>query len=278
LAEKTWQVDVVYLIDGERNYHVDISCHLDDGDCCSVLKRLNRMKKEKLFTVLNFRELPMRTCFSLLAVGVVATALSTSAQISIGPGSIPSQIFYTNTISQNPYAPDIPAWVLGNSCDPISIIYDSLAGVWQGQFSGGGSFQQFQEVPLLDYIKVGDNSQWADWHETISTPNFIWSIDAGSTFFTINGGAPQYTGISFSPDQSTLNIAFQMNLPMGAEIVLFQVVEYVGVASFDNNTTSLVLNQFQLVAIPEPSSVAVFGLGAVLALIPRWRKQLSRRA
>jgi hypothetical protein len=225
--------------------------------------------RKRLFAVLSFEELSMRNCFSLLAVGVVATAISTSAQISIGPGSIPGQIFSTNTISQNPYAPDIPAWVLGNSCDPISIIYDSLAGVWQGQLSGGGSFHQFQEVPLLDYIKLGDNSQWADWHETINTPNFIWSADAGSTFYTINGGAPQYTGISFSPDQTTLNIAFPMDLPMGAEILLFQVVEYVGVTSFDNNTTSIVLNQ--LVAIPEPSSVAVLGLGAVLALIPRWR-------
>ena len=203
--------------------------------------------------------LPLRTCLSLLAVSAVATALPASAQFNIGPNPTPSLISYADNILQDPYDRGEPAWFFGNSHNPISISYNSLAGVWQRQVSGAGSLGQNQEVDLLDYIKVGANSPWADWHETIATPDFVWGTAADDTFYTINGGARQYTGISYSPDKTALIIAFPTDLPVGANIVLHHEVQYMGADCFNNNAVPIVLDQY-VAAVPEPSTLAVLGL------------------
>lgn len=63
-----------------------------------------------------------------------------------------------------------------------------------------------------------------------------------------------------------MNIVLPTDLPVGAEIVVHQEVRYTGTASFNNNITPIVLNQY--VAVLEPSSLAVLGFEAVLALMP----------
>jgi len=228
------------------------------------------MKNKRFLLIVSSVGSHWRTSLLLLILSAFATARSSSAQISIGPNLTPAQITYEYNVSQDPYDPGEPAWLFGSSQNPISISYSSQAGVWQGRVSGDGSFSQNQERDLLDYVKIGGNSQWTVWQETIATPNFVWSTDADDTFYTINGGAPQFTGISYSPDKTGVNITLPADLCVGAKIVLHDEVQYRGAACFDNNTVPIVLNQF--VAVPEPASVVVLGLGAVLALVPCRRK------
>jgi hypothetical protein len=210
----------------------------------------------------------------LLAASAGTTALSTSAQFSIGPNLTPGRIAYEYNVSQDPYDPGEPAWLFGSSQNPISISYNSVADIWQRRVSGDGAFGHNQEVDLLDYVNVGAGSPWTDWHETIATPNFVWSTDADDAFYTINGGTPQFTGISYSSDHASVDIALPTALPVGAKIVLHDEVQYMGSACFDNNIVPIVLNQF--VSVPEPSSLVLLSLGAVLALIPRRRKRRLR--
>jgi hypothetical protein len=227
------------------------------------------MERKRLFAVSSAGRSLLRVCLARLAVGVVTTALSAFAQLSIGPNLSSGQITCVNNVSPDPYESGESAWLLGNSRHPVPVAFNPLAGPWQAQLSGGGLLGQNQEVDLLDYIILSACLPLADWHETIATPNFVWSTDSDDTFYTVNGGAPQYVGISYSPDKTTLNIDLP-DLPAGAKIVLHQEVQYMGAGSFDNNTTPVVFDQ--IVAVPEPSSVAVLGLGAVLALIPRRRR------
>jgi hypothetical protein len=158
----------------------------------------------------------------------------------------------------------------------IPSAYDSLAGASQTQVLGAGLLHQNQEVNLLEYISVDANSQLTGWQKTIATPDFVWSADGDGDrddpFYTINGGARQFTGISCSPDKTSLNIVFPKDLPVGTEIALHLPVQYIGTASFNNDTIPIDLEQY-VVAVPEPASLAVLGLGSVLVLIPHWRKQ-----
>ena len=232
------------------------------------------MNNKKLFAVSSVGRSPLSICLCLLAVSAVTTALSTYAQFSIGPNLTSDRISYANNVSQDPYDPGEPAWLFGSSHNPISISDNSAAGIWQRRVSGDGAFSHDQEVDLVDYVNVGANSPWTDWHETIATPNFVWSNDADDTFYTINGGAPQFTGISYSSDHTSVDIALPTALPVGAKIVLHDEVQYMGSACFDNNIVPIVLNQF--VSVPEPSSLVLLSLGAVLALIPRRRKRRLR--
>ena len=229
------------------------------------------MKKPKSFAVLNSWGSQLRVCLCLLAVSTAATALPAFAQISIGPNLTPGRITYEYGVSQDPFDPGEPAWLFGNSYNPVSISFNSAAGVWQQRVSGDGSFSHNQEVDLIDYVKIGNGSPWIDWHETIDTPNFVWSTDADDAYYTINGGAPRYSGITYSPDHTSVNITLPTALPVGDQIVLHDEIQYTGSACFNNNSVPIVLNQF--VTVPEPVSLAVLGLGAVLALIPRRRKQ-----
>jgi hypothetical protein len=209
------------------------------------------MNNKKLFVVSSVGRSPLSICLCLLAVSAVTTALSSSAQFSIGPNLTSDRISYANNVSQVPYDLGEPAWLFGSSQNPISISYNSVAGIWQRRVSGDGAFSHNQEMDRVDYVKVGAGSPWTDWHETIATPNFVWSNDADDTFYTINGGAPQYTGISYSPDRTSVNIALPTDLPVGAKIVLHDEAQYLGAACFDNNTVPIVLNQFA--DVPEPA-------------------------
>jgi hypothetical protein len=101
---------------------------------------------------------PLRKCWLLLTACAVATALSASAQsFVIGPNTdiTPGAISYASSISGDPYAPSENAWFFGTLSLPITISYDAAAGVWQKQLSGAGQLDQYQEVNLLEYLRVG---------------------------------------------------------------------------------------------------------------------------
>jgi hypothetical protein len=69
-----------------------------------------------------------------------------------------------------------------------------------------------------------------------------------------------------------LNIAFPTDLPVGTKIVLHHEVQYIGADCFNNNSVPIVLDQYVAV-VPEPSSLAVLGLGAAHRLIHRRRNE-----
>lgn len=223
--------------------------------------------KNNLSSVSSVRS-ALRVCLSLVAVCVVATALSTFAQSPIGP-NLPYGIFTQNSSPVlDPFNNSEVAWVFGSENFPYSFHYDPQAGVWEKSMTGVGSLDQFQEVNLVEYIKVGADPVWSDWHETLITPNFVWGSDVGDTFYTINGGASQNTGITFSGN--VLNIVFPSAEPAGTVIMIQKEMTYTGLDNFDNNQNPIVLDQYA--TVPEPSSLAMLGLGAVLAFISRRRK------
>ena len=99
-----------------------------------------------------------RIYLSLLAVCLVATAVSSSAQSSIGPNPTPSYTSYDYSLAFDPFSPSETAYIFGGQSVPIPFSYDLGAGVWQKQMTGGGPVDQFQEINLVEYIKVGAGS------------------------------------------------------------------------------------------------------------------------
>jgi hypothetical protein len=208
----------------------------------------------------------------LLAVCAVATATSASADIFvIGPntGVAPGATSYASSISQDPYAPSENAWFFGTAGLPVTVSYNAAAGVWQKQLSGAGSLDQYQEVNLLEYVRVGAGPVWTDWHETIVTPDFIWGFDPDDTFYTLNGGAAQTAGISFSADYSQVTFNFPTSVPTNTVILFHKELQYMGVNTFDNNTTAIVVNQFA--SVPEPCTWVFLGIGLAGLVLRRRR-------
>ena len=212
----------------------------------------------------------LRICLSLLAVCAVATAVSSSAQNSIGPNPTPSYTSIDYSLALDPFSPSETAYIFGGPSVPIGFSYDPGAGVWQKQMFGGGPLDQYQEVDVVEYVKVGAGSAWTDWHETFVTPSFVCSTDADDSFYTINGGPVQTTGISYSPDDTVLNIDFPTDEPAGTVIALHQEMQYMGADTFDNDGNAIVVNQ--CATVPEPCTLALLGLGAGIGFISRRRK------
>ena len=132
--------------------------------------------------------------------------------------------------------------------------------------TGAGQLDQFQEVNIVEYIKIGVSpwSFWTDWHETLTTANFVWGSDVDDTFYTINGGAQQYTGITISGN--VLSIVFPSAEPAGKSVItLHKEMQYNGFPDFDNDVDPIVADQYP--TIPEPSSLALLAMGA-LSLLP----------
>ena len=202
-------------------------------------------------------------CCLLLAVCTGSTALAMVAPTIyvIGPDTdvAPGAVSYDYSLSQDPYAPSENAWTFGTPSLPVALSYGAAAGVWQKQLSGAGQLDTYQEVNLLEYVKIGANPPWTDWHETICTPGFIWGYDPDDTFYTINGGAAQTAGIVYNADYTTLTFNFSAPLPVNTVILFHKELQYMGADTFDNNATAVVVDEFA--SVPEPATWALMGIG-----------------
>jgi hypothetical protein len=214
----------------------------------------------------------LRGCWLFLIVCVSATALTASAQsFTIGPNTntAPGAITYASTITQDPTSPSETAWILGTAGLPFTISYNPGAGVWEKDLSGAGPLDLYQEVNLLEYVKVGAGQQWTDWHETVLTTNFIWGYDADDTFYTIDGGAAQTAGIVYNADHTVVTFNFSPDIAANSVIMIHKELQYMGADTFDNDTTAVVINEFP--SIPEPSTLALMGVGLAGLVLRRRR-------
>ena len=218
---------------------------------------------------MNFRS-ALRVCLSLLVVSVIATAISASAQSSsIGPNLPPGLTSYGYSVAQDPYAPSETAWFFGTADSPISFYYDPQAGAWQKILTGAGDLDQYQEVNILEYVKIGSGESWTDWHEAVTTPDFILDTDHDDSFYTIDGGVQQYTGITFGPGDTSLSIVFPSALPVGTVILIHKELEYRGEDTFNNDQNAITVNQYA--SVPEPSTWALMGIGLAGFVLRRRR-------
>ena len=205
---------------------------------------------------------------------VVAMALTCPSAWAISVGNGPGQGESTNHAI---YAVGVAAaWFIpAPPAASIPVTLDPSAGPWSKRLDLIHSetpvvLEEWQSLPIIEFLKVDGNTPWTGWHEEILTPGCEWdSSDLGVTVTTDLSTFPPVPGLSFNLQPTTLDFSFDPILP-GTEIFIVKGIRFVGVdANNPEETTGdpVFISEYP---IPEPATLSLLALG-VLALLRRKR-------
>ena len=147
------------------------------------------------------------------------------------------------------------SWFFGEESDRIPIGHQPGAGPWVKILPlPVQEIQTGQIIPLPpgyvddlhEFIVIGGNTEWSDWHEEIQTPGWEF-ISFG---IDINGQPVDFPN-AISPDGQSIWIDFVPPLPPGTELDIWKDVECVA----PNGCGTLFLEVWEYPTVPEKDPV-----------------------
>jgi len=165
-------------------------------------------------------------------------------------------------------------WTVGSPTAPIPVVRDPLGPPWGKSFTGpnGGPFGHpalGPALPVQEFLVVGGNLSWSDWHEDVigidasgaPDPGWVWVNPA----FLV-GGLPA-PGLTIT-GAGTNSLSFYFNpLPPGTPIVIRKQLVYNGLPGTAFIGT-LAIHEYPT---PEPTTLSLLGIGWAVLLTGRRR-------
>lgn len=208
------------------------------------------------------------TVGSLLIVGVLGAAAFGQG---VDPASSPVESSFTlGNLRRIPEDPWIYGVNVGFS-NPIAVTLDPQGPTWSVQLVptiGGGANGVVPGNPivLIETLVIGGDIPWTAWQENVLTPGFSWvngcTMSVGSTpRLSVNGVTP--SGLETHLTNDSLLFTFDPLLA-GTRLTIVSEMVYTGTEAYTN---PIELEQFP---IPEPVTLALLGVAAVLIVRRRW--------
>ena len=201
----------------------------------------------------------------------VAMALTGPSAWAISVGDGPGQGESTN---HDIYAVGVgAAWFIpAPPAASIPVTLDPSAAPWSKRLdlihSGTPvEMEEWQSLPVIEFLKVDGNTPWTGWHEEILTPGWEWhsSDPLGVTVTTDLNTFPlvPVPGLSFNLQPTTLDFSFDAISP-GTEIFIVKDIRFMGVDANDPEERTGDPAFISEYPIPEPTTLSLLVIGMVL--------------
>lgn len=173
---------------------------------------------------------------------------------------------YTLPLTEVAWAADGAYWLKNLKGQGRPVLTEGLAG--------------HDTLTMVEYIKVGGNVPWSDWHEVFATDGISWTagtIYYGDTNTVIDGLAVQISN-GGGEDMHNDNIDFFFDtLAVGTIIRIEKTMVWQGldvtVGSENLGSDTLVIREFPTV-VPEPATLGLLAIGGGLFGLLRRRRMI----
>jgi hypothetical protein len=215
---------------------------------------------------------------ALAGAAALAAAVEPAAAITAGNGPGASE----STAYQQTFL-GAPAYFVesGDDIDAgVDVTFDPQAGPWIKTFAGPDSttaplnVSEGFEAIVFEFIRVDGDTPWTEWHEEIQTDGWVWSdsvlglpFGPDIVFLTAPPTNVPIPGLQVTRNGGDLGFTFDP-LPVGSEIVIFKVMQFVGFSDQVPEETfagfvevhEYPVGEVSTTAVPEPMTA---GLGAM---------------